>query len=154
VDDKVRRKFDVIFQEAHVIDFDLSQWDRRLRLVVVAGLVPGNFHGGRGPLHNVDFNGLQELVWRVSADGPQELESPNHHSQWVIMKFDVYEQLQADKILLAGFGPTPTLEIVCSDVAISELDAKIVDRVNPSWNKASSPLARPGFEDLLTLRKG
>jgi hypothetical protein len=145
-----RKLFDVVFQEAHVVDFDFSHWDRRLRLVVVAGLTPGNFDG-RGPLHNVDFVDVAELSWHANHLNVK-LDSPDEHCQWVIMDFNVEQGGAGERITLSGFGPTPRLEITCRDVRISELDPKVIDRLNPDWNSPAMPLARPGFEELLELR--
>lgn len=151
MDAQTRKLFNIVFQEAHVVDFDFSQWDRRLRLVVVAGLFGENFEG-RGPLHNVDFIRVKKLSWHANHLDVV-LDSPDDHCQWVIMEFHVEKQDQFDRIKLSGFGPTPTMELMCSDVQISELDAAVIDRVNPEWNRAGYPLARPGFEELLRILK-
>jgi hypothetical protein len=151
MDAQTRKLFNIVFQEAHVVDFDFSQWDRRLRLVVVAGLFGENFEG-RGPLHNVDFIRVKELSWHANHLGVV-LDSPEQHCQWVIMEFQVEKRLECYSIKLSGFGPTPMMEVTCSDVQISELDAGVVDRVNPDWNRPYCPLARPGFEKLLRMLK-
>jgi len=151
LNDQSRNLFDIIFQEAHVVDFDFSQWDRRLRLVVSAGLTKENFEG-RGPLHNVDFIKVKELSWHANHLDVV-LDSPEQHCQWVIMEFHVEKRGQFDSIRLSGFGPTPSLHVTCSDVHISELDASVVDRLNPNWNRPYLPLARPGFEELLRMLK-
>lgn len=151
MDGSTSKLFEVIFQEAHVIDFDFSHWDRRLRLVVVGGLVGENF-SGQGPLHNVDFVGLREFHWLAGKDAPLLTSGPEH-LQWVIMESQIARSGEFHRFRLTGFGATPSLEIECRELQISELDPKVVDRVNPHWNRSSSPLARPGFEDLLTLRR-
>ena len=151
MDDQTRNLFNIVFQEAHVVDFDFSQWDRRLRLVVVAGLFGENFEG-RGPLHNVDFIRVKELSWHAT-NLDVVLDSPEEHCQWVIMDFHVGKQDQFDSIKLFSFSPTPTMQVTCSDVQISELDPDVVDRVNPEWNRPGCPLARPGFEELLRMLK-
>ena len=146
-----RKLFNIVFQEAHVVDFDFSQWDRRLRLVAVAGLTPENFQG-RGPLHMVDFIKVKELTWHANHLNVV-LASPEDHCQWVIMESQVKKRGEFYSIRLPGFGPTPTMQVTCSDVHISELDVTVVDRVNPEWNRPGCPLARPGFEDLLRLMR-
>lgn len=146
---QTRELFNVVFQEAHVIDFDFSQWDRCLRLVVVAGLVKTNF-SGRGPLHNIDFVDVVEVSWRGNHLDVKP-DASGEHCQWVIMDFNVAEDVRGDRITLTGFGPTPRLEIVCGAVQISEMDPSVVDQLNPEWNGPAMPLARPGFQELLGL---
>src|SRR5262249_1312881 len=141
MDAQTRKLFNIVFQEAHVVDFDFSQWDRRLRLVVVAGLFGENFEG-RGPLHNIDFIKVKELSWRANHLDVV-FDAPDQHCQWVIMDFQIERQAEFYSIKLSGFGPTPTMEVTCGDLQISELDAGVVDLVNPGWNRPYCPLARP-----------
>lgn len=138
--------FQVVFQEAHVVDFDWSEWDRRVRLVVIAGLFGANFHG-RGPLHNVDFEDVESVAW-LARHRDVRLETPNAHCQWVIMEFSRNRTGALERITLSGFGPTPRLEITCGRVTLSELEATDVDRFNPAWTRAGAPFARPSLDDL------
>lgn len=148
MDRTTRRLFNVIFQEAEVLDFDFCKWDRYVRLVVLGGLLPENFNG-RGPLriHNVDFLDVAELMWKSMHLGIV-LESPRHHCQWTIMEFKVVRKGKCKVITLSGFGPSPRLRIVCRDVKITEMWADVVDALNPHWNAFSAPLARPSLEEL------
>ena len=146
MDDDVKALFDVIFQEAHVVDFDLSKWDRRLRLVVSAGLVGDNFDGV-GDLHVIDFLSVKSFGWE-SNHLDASLSDPEQHCQWVIMEFSVEKRDGFDHVVLSGFGPTPEVEILCRDIEIATLDPRIVDAVNPEWNRPYCPLARPGLEEL------
>lgn len=142
-----RKQFDVIFQEAHVIDFDFSKWDREISLVVIAGLIGSNFDG-KGPIHNVRFQDVKEIQW-TSTHLEVQLDSDNKHCQWVIMDFSVQKVGGILSILLDSVAPPcPKLRIDCRDVKIHELGSEIVDSVNPLWNRPYSPLARPGLEEL------
>jgi hypothetical protein len=154
MDARTRKMFQIVFQEAHVIDVDFSKWDRRLRLVVSAGLVGDNFQA-RGPLQNIDFVDVSELQWRTHHSGIA-LDSSKHHFQWVVMEFSLQRRDGYDIVRLSGFGPAPALDITCRDVRISELDPSVIDRLNPHWNEPYRPLARPGFEELeeLSSRRG
>jgi hypothetical protein len=146
----MRKLFDVVFQEAHVIDVDFSKWDKRIRLVVVGGLVGDNFDG-RGPLHNVDFSGVKSFTLHANHLDV-EPESEDTHCQWVIMEFSVHSEGAFSRVTLSGFGPTPLLVIVCRAVTISELNPDFVAKVNPLWNRASAPLARPSLDELIAAR--
>ncbi len=148
---ETRELFEIVFQEAHVVDFDFSQWDRRLRLVVSAGLVGENFEG-RGALHNVDFVGVKAISWQANHLDVK-LDSSEQHCQWVIMEFDIERSGEYEHIKLSGFGPTPSIGIVCKSIAISELDPRVIDQLNQNWNQPYRPLARPGFEELLAMRR-
>lgn len=150
MDVQTQKLFEIIFQEAHVIDFDFSQWDRRLRLVVVAGLHEKNFEG-RGPLHNVDFRDVKTFSWHANHLKVQ-LASQDRHCQWVIMEFDREKSGEFEKITLSGFGPASRLEITCKKIAVSEMHPKIVDQINPNWNRPYCPLARPGLRNCLRFK--
>ena len=151
---KTKNLFETIFQEADVIDFDFSEWDRRVRLVVFGGLLEENFDGGE-ILHNVDFRDVHTISWKSNHIGVQ-LHSSRHHCQWVIHEFNVVNKGEVMVVSLSpGVGPAPLLEITCQDIAISELKWEVVNTVNPGWDQPYQPLARPGFEDLVKrLRNG
>jgi|LSQX01.1.fsa_nt_gb hypothetical protein len=152
MDVATRKLFPVIFQEAHVIDCDLSKWDKRLRLVVVGGLVGDNFDG-QGPIHQIDFVDIEEFQWK-SYHLDVEL-SVDQHCQWVIMDFDIQRRGGSFVITLQSVAPPcPGLSIACRDIAINELDVAIINRVNPKWNRPYAPLARPGLEELATIQRG
>ena len=146
-----RKLFNVVFREAHVMDFDFSEWDRRLRLIVVAGLTPENFDKDT-TLHAVDFDGVEELSWRANHLHVK-LNSPDQHCQWVIDEFEVRKRFVGDYIALYGSSPCPRLELLCRDVRIATMDPRLVDRVNPPWNRPWAPLCRPGIEGLARLRR-
>ena len=147
MDSFTKELFDVIFQEAHVIDFDFSKWDKEVSLVVIGGLVGANFDD-QGPIHRVAFYGVKEMRWESTHLGVK-LESDDQHCQWVIMDFDVKETEGFLSVFLNSVAPPcPKLTIVCCNVEIREISASTIDRVNPSWNQPYSSLARPGLEDL------
>ena len=149
MDAQTKRLLQVVFQEAHVVDIDFSQWGRFIRLVVSAGLVRDNFEG-RGTLHCVDFIEPVNVNWSTGSwNFP--LESTEQYYQWVIVELEVEKDEGLDTIRLSGVGPSPTMEVKCKSVVISEFDAAIVDAVNPSWNEPYGPLARPGFRELHAL---
>lgn len=79
-----RKLFDVIFQEAVVLDVDFFEWDKFLRLVVDAGLVPRN-EDEASPIYNVDFLYIDEILWKSNHLRIQ-LDAPNQHCQWTIME--------------------------------------------------------------------
>jgi hypothetical protein len=153
MNDATEKLFKIIFQEAHVLDFDFSKWDKRIRLVVVAGLTPENFNAARGPLHNVDFLDVAELIWKANHLDVV-LDNPEAHCQWVIEVFDLETERSFYRIALSGFGPSPALTIICRDIAISEMSPSVVDQVNPDWNNPYRPLARLGFQELLARIQG
>ncbi len=134
-----------IFHEAHVVDFDFSQWDRRVRLVVIAWL--GKTFPRHGPLHNVDFVGVKSLSWESRHLGIV-LDAPEQHCQWDIMESKTRGCIGDYSVRLSGFGPTPELTIKCKDVAVSNSRFAVINRVNPGWGDPYKPLARPGLEEL------
>ena len=148
MNETTQKKFEIIFQEAHVVDVDFSKWDKWIRLVVVAGLMPGNFNG-YGNLHNIDFMSVAEWSWKANHLDVV-LDSPEHHCQWVIMDFCLERGDKFNVISLISVAPPcPDLKITCKDVEITELSTDAVDTVNPNWNTPYQPLARPSFQELL-----
>ena len=144
---KTQKLFEGLFQEAHVVDIDFSKWDKWIRLVVVGGLHPENFNG-RGPLHSVDFIGVEELSWK--SHHLKVKLPPNKHCQWVIMDFRIKQDNDwyVISLLSVGLLPTPDLTIRCQDVKIAELSPDIVDEVNPDWNNPYRPLARLSIQEI------
>ncbi len=147
MNDTTRKLFQLIFREAHVIDFDFSIWDKQISLVVIGGLVDGNFEGS-GPIHRVAFIDVDEIQWKSHHLGIV-LDSEEEHCQWVIVDFRIWEEQENYAIQLKSVAPPcPDLNIRCRTIAISEVNIEDINEVNPKWNRPSCPLARPGFEEL------
>ena len=85
--------FRQIFSEAHVVDIDLSAWDKYIALYVLAELAerPWSTADGRLPLFKVEFVRVRSChiaFNHLSHDPPIEL-GPHEHVQWRIYDFAV-----------------------------------------------------------------
>lgn len=148
MNDHSKKLFRAIFHEAQPIDLDFSEWDRSVRLVVIAWL--GKSFPGRGSVHNVDFIGLQSLVWKSNHLGIN-LDSPKQRFQWHILGSTVRRTGKLYFVTLRSCGPGPDLEIKCKDVTISKLNRSMIQAIYPHWGMPDKPLARPGFKELFEL---
>ncbi len=137
-----------ICHEAQVIDFDFSEWDRRVRLVVIAWL--GRNFPGRGALHNIDFLDVRSLSWESRHLGIT-LDSPKQRFQWHILQAKVRREKGECLVELSTLGPGPDVRIKCRDVGVSKLNRSVVHRINPNWGMPDTPLARPGFKELYKM---
>lgn len=152
MDTETKKLFQIIFQEAHVIDFDFSKWDKFIRIVVVAQLMPTTTDS-RFPLYNVDFLDVSCINWNSNHLGIV-LDTEDQHCQWTIFEFDITKNGAFQNIKLSGVKPSPELTILCKTVRIEEIDNKVVDTVNPDWNNPYCPLARPSLAEIhLNIKK-
>jgi len=148
-----REKFDAIFRDATVIDVDLSQWDSRIRLVIVALEETDVPEGGRLPIYAVDFIEASELHCLFQHWDVARKFSPEGHFQWSVYKVSVSERAGSYVISLSSSPQFPVMTIRCKDVEISPIDNSVLDMVNPGWNKPRQPLARPGILELAQQRR-
>lgn len=141
-----KEKFDAVFRDARVIDIDLSQWDRRVRIVVVA-LEETALSNKRLPIYAVDFIQSSEINiqfrhWNIPV--------PEGHFQWNAYDTSVCIDGDTYEISLSSSPQLPILRITCKDVCISSIENEVVDQINPGWNAPRQPLARPGIVELVS----
>jgi hypothetical protein len=148
-----REKFDAIFRDATVIDVDLSQWDSRIRLVIVALEEKEAPEGSRLPIYAVDFIQASELHCRFRHWDISEKFSPEGHFQWNVYEVSVSGEADSYVISLSSSPQLPMMTIRCKDVEISPIAHSVLDMVNPGWNKPRQPLARPGILELAEKRR-
>jgi len=148
-----RAKFDTIFLDATVIDVDLSQWDLRIRLVIVALEETDVLEGGRLPIYAVDFVEASELHCLFQHWDVARKFSPEGHFQWSVYEVSVSEGADAYVISLSSSPLFPVMTIRCKDVEISPIDHDVLDMLNPGWNQPRQPLARPGILELAEKRR-
>lgn len=145
-----RQLFERIFSDAHVIDVDLSEWDKSIDIYVLADHMP-QVEGGRLPLFRVKFVGARALVLEGAAASGLGLAA-DEHVQWTLDDFRIDETAAEIRISLWGFEASPRLEITCQDVEISPFDLRVLDDLFPGWDRPSAGLARPGPAKLMELR--
>ena len=141
--------FERIFSDAHLVDIDLSAWDKVIALYVLAHFVEG-VADSRAPLFCVEFARVRR--WDIdfnhlAHDPPIEL-GPHEHLQWRIDQFDVQRVEGGLRITLWGASQFPRLSLVCDGVSIHEMPREIPNRLFPGWAKPFSGFICPGLDAL------
>jgi hypothetical protein len=135
-----------VFSDAHVIDVDLSEWDRRIGLWVLADHFRNWSH--RCPVVVVEFEDVREFRMRMPSN-KVVLDSPRQHIQWRFHDVDLQTTKDGIRITARGSDSSPVLTVECKTIEIREVDSKLLDKLNPGWNQPSSPFARGGVEKLV-----
>ena len=137
-----------IFSDAHVVDFDLSQWDKLLELWVLADHYERD--GDRLALLRVCFFELESIQLEFNNIGV-ELKHPWEHCQWNICELTCTKKSGSKEFYLLGSGVSPHITLQCKRVTYEKVSHRWLDKPFPNWNKPSSPLARPSIEELYKL---
>ncbi len=143
-----RMQFEGIFSDAHVVDVDLSRWDKSIDLYVLADHM-GRVEGNRLPLFVVQFIEVRRLSFERSVANPEL--GPDEHVQWLIDDFRIEEAGDEVAISLWGHRASPRIELVCRDVDINPVELRVFDELFPGWNQPSRGLARPGARVMANL---
>lgn len=141
--------FAQVFSDAHVIDVDLSEWDRRISLCVIADHVEVPTPV-RLPIFIVDFLHVSKFSLTFNHLAI-DLEDEGRHFQWRIDDFKVKESGGRLMISLFGSRTWPRLVLECRDIVFRQLPLAMLDTLFPGWNAPYSALARPGIESLNRL---
>jgi hypothetical protein len=144
-----RRDFGRIFSDAHVIDVDLSSWDKSIDFYVLADHMD-RVEGSRLPLFAVHFLRVRSFKLDSNAASVPDLAA-HEHVQWRIDDSEIKEGDREMTISLRGDGATPSVEIVCEDVQINPFALRVFDELFPGWDEPWTGLARPGPGALMDL---
>ena len=152
------RPFESIFSDAHVVDIDLSAWDKQIALYVLAHFMEPSVPGEM-PMFIVEF--LRVRHWEItfthlSFNPPLEL-GPHEHVQWRITSFEVQPVEGGRQITLwQNASTSPHMTVVCEDVHIREfpLNRPETKRLFPEWFRPSSGFIRPGLAAWTRDRDG
>lgn len=139
-----RELFEQVFSDAHLVDFDLSVWDKAVSVYVLADHLPRS-PDGRLPLYKVVFETPSEMHLDFRHLSGPDL-SDGEHVQWQIARYELHECDAAVEIKLWGFSRSPVLTLSCSNVLFQEIDLALVDRAFPRWDRPCAGLIRPSIE--------
>lgn len=147
---KQQELFEIIFSDAHLVDIDLSAWDRRIVLYVLADHV-GRIAGNRLPMFAVEFGRVHN--WNMAFNhldhAPPIDLGPDEHVQWRIHNYRVEDAADELEISLWSPSASPSMVIVCEDVLIWELDYEGLYQLFPRWSQPGSGFVRPGLDVML-----
>ena len=140
-----------IFSDAHLVDVDLSSWDKQISFYVIADHLQ-HLPEGRLPLVVIEFIRVHRFDMKfnhVSNDNLIEL-GPDEHIQWWFDGADVEFIDERWHITLKSesLPSSPRTTIVCEDVNIWQMRNDIPDKLFPGWNKPRAGFIRPGLEVL------
>jgi hypothetical protein len=141
------QKFKDIFMDAAIVDFDLSQWDKRLRLIVVATEETHLANDGVLPMYAVDFDRISNLNLEIF----HLEENVQGHYQWNATLQSIAASENAWVIELSSAPKLISVKISCKDVKITPVDKSVVDAVCPGWDEPRRPLARAGILEMAKL---
>jgi len=138
-----------IFSEAHIVDVDLSEWDRRVSLLAIAGHVE-RVEPSRLPVllvHFVGVRGMDIQFRHFDVQLPDE-----DHVQWQVDQMSREPTAVGFRMTLFGSLATPRLGIEAAAVETERVTSWELARVFPGWNRPGAPFVRPGIAEL--LRRG
>ena len=142
----------IIFSDADVIDVDLSTWDKSIGIYVIADHVKSSNPAHRAILA-LDFRGVRRFDLSFSHHDFKKFPlkiSEQEHLNWPVYRSKIIRD-EISQITISGSEQFPTLIIRFEDVVISQVDIKLLDKMNPDWRKPDSGLARPSIERLNAL---
>jgi hypothetical protein len=146
-----RATFEKVFSDAHVIDVDLSEWDKQVALWTLADHYEDWTH--RCPIVVVEFRGVREFTCRMP---PPEaaLESPDEHLQWNVDDFELHVGEHSMRVRLFGSTYSPSLTVEFEAISFRSFPSELLDQSFPGWNRPYSALARPTIDKLADLARG
>lgn len=136
-----RETFERVFSDAHIVDIDFSEWDKKVSLWVLADHYEAWTQ--RRPLIVVDFLAVLEFAFKMpSADFA--LKSQKEHLQWNADDFEIEKLSSSIRVRLFGPKYAPSLTIECQAIVIRQAKADLLDQKFPGWNQPYSGFVRPG----------
>ena len=126
-----------------VLDFDLSAWATRARLVVAQG---DDFEwNAQSPIYHVDF--LTPLS--ISTSFPDLVPPPTSPGRWELWGATVARNDDVLSVELRGLGPV--LQVRCRDLSVEWVPGLEPHRIDPNWHRPGRGLLRPSLVETLSL---
>ena len=145
-----------LFSDAHVIDIDMSEWDRRIALLIVADHYDDADSSDTLPIVLVEFHEVRslsvsfahhELMRRLRA------EEPELHLQWRIDEFKLEEADDTLALELSSTGRQfPRLELCFDRMSCTRMSVHELNAVFPGGSSPGSGFVRPGILPSLARR--
>lgn len=139
-----------IFSDAHVVDVDLSEWDRRVSLLVIADHIEW-VDPQRLPVVLVHFLGARAI--EIKFDHFHLKLPEGQHVQWLVD--DLSRETTESGFRLTLFqarSASPSLRLEAAEIDVERVATADLDRAVPGWNRPGAPLVRLGIAAL--IRRG
>jgi hypothetical protein len=138
-----------ILKDAKVVDVDFSEWDRCVRLAVIA---LAEERARRYPVYVLEFQQVSEFTVVMNHDAV--VAEGMGHQQWCSDEFTIDSVARGFRVVMRGSSHMPIATIVSRDCLIRELDSSALDRSFPNWNRPGAPHIRPSIETWLGPARG
>jgi len=142
-----KRLLSEVLKDAQVVDVDFSEWDRCVRLAIIA---LAEERSRRYPVYILEFRQVSEFSVVMNHE-PLESDSTGHQ-QWCSDEFTIDKVPRGVRVVMRGSSHMPVTTIVSRDYLIRELSSSALDRAFPNWNRPGSRHVRPSIEALLRVR--
>lgn len=142
-----------IFYDANVIDVDFSNWNRWVRIVVVAESVPDGGDEDRSAVFTVEFERVADFRIEFRHHERMEKFQPPVY-QWRINAVKISDEPGETKVRLFNEDPDagfPIIEVAFASFDVRKIAARDLNEVLPGWSDPFQELARPGIEEMLTF---
>jgi hypothetical protein len=148
VQQEIQTLFETIFSDAHLVDIDLSAWDKSIALYVLADHVERTADG-HVPMFIVEFTGVHN--WNIdfnhlTSRAPIKL-NVDEHVQWIIYDYSIERDGGLLEIMLRGHAASPRMTFSCDGINIQQISTDTPDRNFPGWREPSHGFIRPGLSN-------
>ncbi|MFD1001331.1 hypothetical protein ACFQ21_18520 [Ohtaekwangia kribbensis] len=152
------RTYDLLKQilgDAHLIDIDLSMWDKYLSIIVIADHFESRYSSKRRALFKLKFDLVSHFSCNFFHLKEKSDEQDRYiHYQWLIDKSSIKQNGNELEIIMECTSELlPSLLIICENIEIEEIDPKILDTINPKWTDPSGPLVRLDVNSIYSMMK-
>ncbi len=138
-----------IFEDAYLVDIDLTSWDKFIALYLVAPHAAERYERNR-LLFIVEFHRVRN--WNITFNhldhDPAAEDGPPEQLVWRIGHFAVQPVEGGLQFAFWGSDYHPHITIVCESVDIREMPYQIAGRLFPGWDMTPRRFIRPGLDDL------
>ena len=142
--------FEWIFEDAYLVDVDLSNWDRFIALYLEASHAAERYPSSSSPLFIVEFQHVRtwNLTFNQRHRDANAEPGTHEHTRWRIDDFAVQPVAGGQQFTFRGSAKDPCLTVVCESVNVRVLPRHIPDQLFPDWDKSSRRFIRPGLDEL------
>src|SRR5688572_3167303 len=122
IDDHTRKILMTILSDAHVVDLDISEWDRHIALVVVADHIKPRGHSRS--IFLLRF--VRPTHFSIDYVNPVEIPEDKSYCQWNLHDFRFAKANGFEDWTLISARPGPNLRIVFKTVSVVEMRREVL----------------------------
>jgi hypothetical protein len=140
------RLLEQIFSDAHLVDIDMSGWDKYIGLYVFADHVDRTVRGGKR-LFLIELVRVQsiEITFNHLSNDYIATLGPEEHVQWQLDEFKFETDGQRVTVSLSGLPSSPRMTASCESIEIQEVAESTLDLLPAWWIRPSAGFIRPAL---------